>query len=76
MGRLGLLLSTSPLQYQNWETVANIAEAALDKGHQVQVFLFIDGVYNPLKRQSLPGAVTLPKDRWAGLLERGASVMA
>jgi tRNA 2-thiouridine synthesizing protein D len=41
-----MLLLTSPYTYQNSETFYEIAKAALEKGHEVKVFLFVDGVNN------------------------------
>lgn len=76
MAKIGVLLTTGPWQYQNWETAANIAEAALDKGHEVSFFLYLDGVYNPIKLQALRGYEVMPKDRFNRLISRGAKVFA
>ncbi len=46
MGRLGILLFTSPVQHRASETVYGIAAAAADAGHDVGVFCLGDGVYN------------------------------
>ncbi len=46
MGRLGILLFTSPVQHRASETVAGIAGAAADAGHEVRIFCLGDGVYN------------------------------
>ena len=43
MGILGIMLTDGPWQTERWETVTKIAEAALDKGHEVKMFLFLDG---------------------------------
>ena len=37
MAKLGLLLTLGPFQFENWDTAASLAEAALDKGHEVSV---------------------------------------
>lgn len=76
MARIGILLTTGPWRFQNWEIAANIAEAALDKGHEVSFFLYMDGVYNPLKHQALRGYEVMPKDRFSRLISRGATVLA
>lgn len=76
MAKLGLLLTSGPFQFQQWDTAASLAEAALDKGHEVRVFLYLDGVYNPIKSQTFPDLPVMPKDRFAGLVGRGAQIIA
>lgn len=76
MATLGFLLTTGPYQVQNYETLTKTAEAALDKGHQVKIFMYLDGVYNPIKLQTFPDLDILPKDRLQTLLEKGAEVIA
>ena len=76
MAKIGFLIITGPWQFQNWETAANIADAALDKGHEVSIFLYLDGVYNPIKLQALRGYEVMPKDRFSRLLSRGAKIFA
>ncbi len=43
--KLGLLLTTSP-EHANTNTVIKLAEAALEKGVEVRIFLTGDGVFN------------------------------
>ena len=43
--KLGLLLTTSP-EHANTNTVIKLAEAALEKGVEVRIFLMCDGVFN------------------------------
>ena len=43
--KLGLLLTTSP-EHANTNTVIKLAEAALEKGVEVRIFLMCDGVLN------------------------------
>ncbi|MBI4316886.1 MAG: DsrE family protein [Chloroflexi bacterium] len=76
MAKLGFLLTLGPFQFENWDTAASIAEAALDKGHEVRMFLYLDGVYNPIKCQTFPDLDTMPKDRFAALASKGASIIA
>ncbi len=76
MAKLGMLLTLGPFQFENWETAYNIANAALDKGHEVQMFLYLDGVYNPIKCQTFPDMSVLPKDRFAELVKKGANIIA
>lgn len=76
MAKIGILLTTGPWQFQNWETAAHIAEAALDRGHEVSFFLYLDGVFNPIKLQALRGYEVMPKDHFSHLLSRGAKISA
>lgn len=76
MAKIGILLTAGPFQFQNWDTAFNIGEAALDKGHAVKYFLYLDGVYNPIQHQTFPDLDIMPKDRLARLLEKGAEVIA
>ena len=76
MAKLGILLTLGPYQFENSETAANIADAALAKGHEVKFFYYLDGVYNPIKYQTFPDLTVMPKDRVASLVEKGAKVTA
>jgi len=76
MAKLGILVTLGPFQFENWETAVNIAEAALDKGHEVRVFYYLDGIYNPNKHQTFPDMEVMPKDRWEGLIKKGAKLIA
>lgn len=75
MATFGIVITHSPLQYQHVETAYGIAMAALDKGHAVKIFCYIDGVYGPMRDQDFPGMLQLPRERFAALLEHGATVM-
>jgi len=76
MAKIGILLTSGPFQYENWETAANIAQAALAKGHEVNMFWYLDGVYNPIKYQTFPDLPVLPKDRFAEIVGNGGSIIA
>lgn len=76
MATIGLLLTSGPFQFQNWDTAFSIGDAALDKGHTVKYFLYLDGVYNPIKHQTFPDLEVMPKDRLAELVKKGAEVIA
>lgn len=66
--RLGILLTTSP-EHQNSTTAIRVARAALELGHQVELFLMDDGVYSLLNS---------PENRiakeFASLQEQGATL--
>jgi tRNA 2-thiouridine synthesizing protein D len=76
MAKIGFLLTTGPYQVENAETLYKIASSALDKGHEVSIFQYLDGVYNPVKHQTFPDLSVLPKDRFEDLARRGATVIA
>ncbi len=76
MAKLGILFTRSPVQVENWETAAGIAEAALDKGHEVSFFYYLDGVYTPVKYMTFPDKEVMPKDQLEKLLVKGAKVVA
>lgn len=76
MAKIAFLLTSGPFQFQNWETAVNLADAALDKGHEVNLFLYLDGVYNPNRHQTFPDLPVLPRDRFARLVQRGAKIIA
>ncbi|MEW5768626.1 MAG: DsrE family protein [bacterium] len=64
--KFGMLLTTSP-ESQNSETVINLAEAALEAGHKVELFLMDDGVYNVVTGAGISA-------RFAELITKGASL--
>jgi len=47
-----ILLCESPFQHEAVDHALEITKAALAKGHKVDVYLMMDGVYNPLIAQS------------------------
>ena len=67
--KLGFLVLMTPYTYQNMDTALSLVESALDKGHQFQVYLYMDGVISasglikPGNDRSIP-------ERIQGLIER------
>ncbi len=76
MASIGILLTGGPYQFENWETAVDIGDAALARGHAVKYFLYLDGVYNPIKLQTFPDMEKMPKDRVQALIEKGAEIVA
>lgn len=76
MATIGFLVTAGPFQFQKWETAVNLADAALDTGHGVRIFFYLDGIYNPNRHQTFPDLPVLPKDRFARLVERGSKLIA
>jgi tRNA 2-thiouridine synthesizing protein D len=75
MAHIGILLTKTPFQFENWETAVNLADSALVKGHTISLFLYIDGVFNPLKRQSHLLSTKLPNERFSALVEKKARII-
>ncbi|HOR46791.1 MAG TPA: DsrE family protein [Caldisericia bacterium] len=42
--KLGIVVLTTPYTFQNMDTAISLAGAALEKGHQAMIFLYMDGV--------------------------------
>ena len=74
LGRLLVILFSSPLQYQNADTVYEFAKAAVEVGHEVVVFCDIDAVYNLLASQILPDKMT-PAKKIAKLIGKGVRIL-
>ena len=51
MTSLGILFFSGPYQSQAPKTVVKLANAALDKGHRVQIFCYMDAVNSVLENQ-------------------------
>ena len=75
MGKLLMVLFSSPMQFQNSDTVFNFAEAAVKLGHEVTIFCDIDAVYN-LKASQILASQETPAAKVAQLMERGVQVLA
>lgn len=68
-----LLLGTAPYQAENTLSAMKIAEAALSKGHTVNLIASGDGVYNFLKGQKAKG-IPNAEEIFGGLLKKGLKV--
>lgn len=68
-----LFLQTSPYSYENTLSTLRIADAALKKGHLVNVIASGDGIYCFLKKQKAKG-ITNAEDEFSGLIQRGLKV--
>lgn len=70
---LTLFLTATPFGSQSAATTLNLAEAALEKGYQVNLFLSADAVHNAGAGQKAAG---LPQvgERLPGLIEKGLRV--
>ncbi len=75
--KIGFLLTEGPWQTENYKVFTKFAEAALDKGHSVRAFFYLDGVYNPIKHQKFPGTTdeNLPVSGIKRVVEKGAKII-
>lgn len=68
-----LFLSTSPYSYENTLTSVCIAEAALNKGHIVNLIASADGVYCFLTKQKAKGILNA-EEEFSRLIQKGLRV--
>lgn len=70
VGKIAVLLFTTPLQFQNSDTAIEFIKAAIERGHEVTVIGLGDGVYNAVKHfivQDMPS----PVGKFKELSEKG-----
>lgn len=72
---LGILLCTSPYTFQNSHSFYDLCKAALAKGYDVKVFLFVDGVNNAKLNQE-PDPDRPMNDKFAELASEGVEFQA
>ena len=74
MARLGILFFNGPYQAESAETVCKLASKALDKGHEVRIFCYMDAVNAALENQKdIEGIYNIEKG-FKEILEKGAVV--
>ena len=75
MGKLQIIISLSPFQNELVDHSIKIANAALDKGHIVSMFLYMDGVYNmTLSQNGDPFKMESISQRIRKLIQRGITI--
>lgn len=75
MGKILLIICDPPFQSDRVDKAIKIANAALMKGHQVSIFLFMDGVYNMLTTQNDEHfKIQTSSNRLKSLMEKGARI--
>ena len=76
MGRLGILFFNGPYQAESAETVCKLASTALDKGHEVRIFCYMDAVNAALENQKdIEGIYNIEKG-FKEILEKGATIIS
>ena len=75
LGKILLIICDPPFQSDRVDKAYKIADAALEKGHQVSIFLFMDGVYNMLTTQNGEHfRMETSADRLNRLMDKGAVI--
>lgn len=75
LGSLLIIQYSSPMQFQNADTVYEFAKAAAEEGHEVMVFCDVDAVYNLTANQILADQKT-PAKKFAELITKGVHFLA
>ena len=75
VGQLLMVLFSSPMQFQNTDTVYEFAKAAVEEGHEVTVFCDLDAVYSLKASQVLPDQKT-PAKKLVELINKGVHFLA
>ena len=75
MGRMLILLCETPFQNESVDHALNLSKSALGKGHDVDIYLMMDGIYGPVTSQSgEPFHMESVSDRFKELVELGATI--
>ena len=74
MANIGILFFAGPYQAQASETVCKIANAALDKGHSVRIFCYMDAVNAVLRNQKKIEGIYNVEEGFREILDKGAIV--
>lgn len=74
MPKLGILFFDGPYQKQASETVCKIASAALNKGHSVRIFCYMDAVNAVLEKQKKIDGIFNIEEGFREILSKGATI--
>ena len=74
MPRLGILFFDGPYQTQASETVVRLSNAALDKGHEVRIFCYMDAVNAALEKQKKIECIFNIEEGFREILDKGATI--
>jgi len=74
MARLGILFFDGPYQTQASETVIKLSKAAIEKGHQVRIFCYMDAVNALLENQKHVEGIFNIEEGFKEILELGATI--
>ena len=72
-----ILLYDSPFQHDSADHTYEMAQAAIRKGHKVNIFLMMDGVYNPVTSQNgEPFRMSSVSEKLTKLIDKGVKITA
>jgi len=75
MGRMLILLCESPFHHEGVEHAIKLTRKTIEKGHKVDIYLMMDGVYNPMISQNGdPFHMESISDQIKKLVEMGAEI--
>jgi tRNA 2-thiouridine synthesizing protein D len=74
LAKIGILFYSGPHQSQAPETVVKLSNAALDKGHEVQIFCYMDAVNSVLKNQKKIEGIFDVEGGFKEIVNKGALV--
>ena len=74
MATISFLFFSGPYQSESPETVTELAKAALEKGHKVKIFCYMDAVNNVMMSQKKVPGVTNMEEQFRELIAKGAEV--
>ncbi len=81
MTHFGFVLTGGPFDSQRWHTAYRLGREALDAGHRVSYFHYLDGAYVPVADQQLPDCADsnlyerMPTEQFQELVADGAEVI-
>ncbi|WP_227378428.1 DsrE/DsrF/TusD sulfur relay family protein [Haladaptatus halobius] len=81
MAHLGFLVTGGPFDSERWRTAYELGRAALDAGHEVTYFHYLDGAFVPVADQELPDCSDaglydeMPTEKFQTLVADGAEVI-
>ena len=81
MATIGFLLTGGPFDSERWRTAYELGRAALDQGHEVSYFHYLDGALVPVADQELPACSDtglydeMPTAKFQELVDDGAEVI-
>jgi tRNA 2-thiouridine synthesizing protein D len=81
MAHMGFLVTGGPFDSERWRTAYELGRAALDAGHEVTYFHYLDGALVPVSDQHLPDCSDaglydeMPTEKFQNLIADGAEVI-
>jgi len=74
MTSISFIFFSGPYQSQSCDTLYKLANAALDKGIEVKIFAYMDGVNALIQNQKKIEGVGNIEEKFAELIEKGAEI--